>query len=593
MPAYWPLRVAAASPSLMAILASSAAFAAPPRAADLPKATLQALADTYAGSLVSSGAANGVAVGIVIAGRPAAIFTYGLADVAAGAPFTADSLFEIGSVTKVFTTNLLGQEVSAGKLSLNDRLERFTDVLGLFHHGSGKPTLKELGDFTAGFPDYAPLCVNAPSVKGCLPSQRPPIEQYTARDFARFFTHTTTQNYNCTPPVKAAPPVEYLYSDFSIGLLGLLLGSTPNHLIDNRALDGWWSLTQSRLLGTLHMDDTFLNVPPQKQALVAQGYELAGAQAIVSNGQIASVTVSEPGGGYTTVPIVTVSGGGGSGASLTATVEKGEVTGIAVSSGGQGYTAPPSVTFSGGGATSQAIAQAVIVNGAVAGIQIINAGAGYTSAPTVTIAGGGASTNATATANIASGHLSFVTVTNAGAGYLPPLTISVQSGNAFDNGVPIWAPAGALLSSIHDMSRFTAAALGETEIGGDKVPPLVSAGFRIAQTPYACEGANPNILTCTPPLAQSGLAWVITPPDQTNGYPMMVSKDGGLGGFSTQVDLLPSEGLGVVAFVNNEKTMAGAPRGCPGTPQPPENLALATAVARDVLNALFYARQAK
>ena len=65
---------------------------------------------------------------------------------------------------------------------------------------------------------------------------------------------------------------------------------------------------------------------------------------------------------------------------------------------GSGYTSIPTVSFSGGGGTGAA-ADAVVYNGTVIGYRMTNFGSGYTSAPTVTISGGGGS-GATATATL-------------------------------------------------------------------------------------------------------------------------------------------------------------------------------------------------
>jgi len=67
---------------------------------------------------------------------------------------------------------------------------------------------------------------------------------------------------------------------------------------------------------------------------------------------VASVTVSNQGSGYTTAPIVSFSGGGGSGAVATATVSAGKIIGVTMTSGGSGYTSAPTVNFSGGGGSS-------------------------------------------------------------------------------------------------------------------------------------------------------------------------------------------------------------------------------------------------
>ncbi|CAN5950538.1 unnamed protein product [Sphagnum jensenii] len=64
--------------------------------------------------------------------------------------------------------------------------------------------------------------------------------------------------------------------------------------------------------------------------------------------------------GYTSAPTVTISGGGGSGATATCAVYAGGVYGVYVTNGGTGYTSTPTVTFSGGGG-SGATATAILL----------------------------------------------------------------------------------------------------------------------------------------------------------------------------------------------------------------------------------------
>jgi Chaperone of endosialidase len=62
------------------------------------------------------------------------------------------------------------------------------------------------------------------------------------------------------------------------------------------------------------------------------------------SGSISAINVTYGGSGYTTPPAVTITDGGGSGATATAFINDGEVTGITVTHGGSGYTGTPTVT---------------------------------------------------------------------------------------------------------------------------------------------------------------------------------------------------------------------------------------------------------
>ncbi len=69
----------------------------------------------------------------------------------------------------------------------------------------------------------------------------------------------------------------------------------------------------------------------------------ATATANLTSGFVTSITVVNGGNGYTTAPIVTITGGGGSGATATASVSGGAVTSISVNNAGSGYTNAPTV----------------------------------------------------------------------------------------------------------------------------------------------------------------------------------------------------------------------------------------------------------
>ena len=85
---------------------------------------------------------------------------------------------------------------------------------------------------------------------------------------------------------------------------------------------------------------------------------------------------------YNSIPIVTISDGGGTGATAYATINpgSGKVSLVTILSGGSGYTSAPIVSFSGGNGTG-VIAYATISGGKVTSIIITNQGSGYTNTP--------------------------------------------------------------------------------------------------------------------------------------------------------------------------------------------------------------------
>ena len=90
---------------------------------------------------------------------------------------------------------------------------------------------------------------------------------------------------------------------------------------------------------------------------------------------ITGITLANGGSGYTNVPSIIISGGGGSGATATCTTSGNSVNSITITNYGNGYSYLPSITF-----TQQ------VVN-----YNILAAGTGYNSAPTISFVGGGGS----------------------------------------------------------------------------------------------------------------------------------------------------------------------------------------------------------
>ncbi len=92
------------------------------------------------------------------------------------------------------------------------------------------------------------------------------------------------------------------------------------------------------------------------------------------------------GSGYTSAPTVVFTGGGGTGATVTAVLAN-VVSSVNISAPGVNYTSAPTVAFSVGGGTGAA-ATSVITGGVVTTINVTNPGSGYTTVPTVAITGG-------------------------------------------------------------------------------------------------------------------------------------------------------------------------------------------------------------
>ena len=89
----------------------------------------------------------------------------------------------------------------------------------------------------------------------------------------------------------------------------------------------------------------------------------------LTRGRVTSVAVTSGGSGYTTVPTVSFTGGGGTGVAGKAVLNGGVVVAVLITSNGSGYTSAPTVSFSGGGGTGAA---ATAVINQLSSVQFIN-----------------------------------------------------------------------------------------------------------------------------------------------------------------------------------------------------------------------------
>lgn len=118
------------------------------------------------------------------------------------------------------------------------------------------------------------------------------------------------------------------------------------------------SSIESVTIGETIVSVPFMTPPTSLQL----SYAPAGTATLVN--MVTWVNVTAGGNSYTVAPTVTISGGGGTGATAVAYINEGQVTSVVLTSGGTGYTATPTIAFSGGGGGSGATATA-----SIAGVQ--------------------------------------------------------------------------------------------------------------------------------------------------------------------------------------------------------------------------------
>jgi beta-lactamase class C len=197
--------------------------------------------------ILPKGGGGGVAVAVRMDGKTS-FFNYGMADNAQNRPVTADSIFNLGSVGKVFATTLLAQAVKQGELSLDDPVAKYVTELqrgGDFR----RITLGQLASHTSGLPD--------------VPGQYEDWHRgkYTWPDFVRFLN-----SWKADP--KHEPGKQYLYSDTAMVLLRIAL--------QRRFNTPFAALMHQRLTGPLGMSSTALPLPRDLIGRAVQGYGSTG-----------------------------------------------------------------------------------------------------------------------------------------------------------------------------------------------------------------------------------------------------------------------------------------------------------------------------
>jgi CubicO group peptidase (beta-lactamase class C family) len=162
---------------------------------------------------------------------------------AGGPPIAADTEFEIGSVTKTFTSLLLADMVVRKEAALDDPVTKFLPEA----KGLAGATLGELATHTSGLPRL-PKNMTA----------RDPTDPYADYDAAKLLAFLSGS------PLQRGPGSEYEYSNLGAGVLGYALTWRSG---------GYEKVLRERVLAPLAMRDTAITLSPAQRERFAAGYD--------------------------------------------------------------------------------------------------------------------------------------------------------------------------------------------------------------------------------------------------------------------------------------------------------------------------------
>ncbi|MSU59081.1 MAG: class A beta-lactamase-related serine hydrolase [Pedosphaera sp.] len=183
----------------------------------------------------------GVVVKIVQDGRDVKMATYGLANLELNVAMTANSVFEIGSITKQFTAACILLLQQEGKLSVEDKISKH---LANTPAAWSNVTIRHLLSHTSGIKSYTGL---------------------DGFELTRRLTQAEFLRKLGAQPLEFAPGEAWKYSNSGFSLLG--------YIVENGGWKSYWSFLRERILEPLAMNSTTDRKPGSLITNRVSGYE--------------------------------------------------------------------------------------------------------------------------------------------------------------------------------------------------------------------------------------------------------------------------------------------------------------------------------
>jgi serine-type D-Ala-D-Ala carboxypeptidase/endopeptidase len=166
-----------------------------------------------------------------------------------------DTVFEIGSITKVLTALILADMVERGEVAMTDPVAKYLPASVVVPEFQGKPiTLLDLATYTSGLPNMPDNFVPKDQLDhwAALPN---PFADYTVEKLYAFLS-----GYE----LKYPPGTHYEYANLGFGLLG--------HALARRAGKMYEALLMERICDPLGLRSTRITLTESMGSRLAQGH---------------------------------------------------------------------------------------------------------------------------------------------------------------------------------------------------------------------------------------------------------------------------------------------------------------------------------
>jgi serine-type D-Ala-D-Ala carboxypeptidase/endopeptidase len=197
---------------------------------------------------------------VIVEGDKVRIVTHGAMGVDKAEPITADTLFEVGSITKTFTALLLADMVVKGEVKLDDPAEKWLPQglrgLKLRDHTGAPIRLVDLATHRSGLPRLPDNMPNG--------TRADPYVDYREAQLLVYLKDRETLVETDGGKTTKKRDETFAYSNLGFGLLGYVLA---------RAADmSYADLLQKRVLTPLGLTSTYLDIPRGELARFSNGH---------------------------------------------------------------------------------------------------------------------------------------------------------------------------------------------------------------------------------------------------------------------------------------------------------------------------------